>query len=574
MKKLLRFFSVRKSFTREIFVGLLLVASIPAIVAGTCLVELFRTQLEYNYSKEAAEQANQVSETLVNYLSGIELTTDKIITNNNIISNIYNSDSWEKNKAYTALYRTTEGLRNYAGFNVYDKDGNCVFTTEINGGIESLPTYWGILKTAFAHPEKMVIKRAVLPHNRDVLLQTTKSVFVNEECVGFVVVNIRESDLLFILDKTYDVSNGLSIIDSFYEEVYSTNSDAAVNLAKLVRERRFNDESLYKSGDSAEFIMESIGDTGLTLLLGKEPVLTDGITHTMWRVILLILVASMGLCLVVALFFSNFLSKPLKEMTKAMEKVKQGDLSTSISSNRQDELGQLSVQFDNMTAELKNYMELQVRQQQELNDSNIAMMQAQLNPHFLYNTLDTMKWVAKANQVPEIAKMSADLAQILRMSISETKFVTIKEEMELVEKYAEIQQIRFGGNFTFDAELPMELEDCIVPKLIVQPIVENAVIHGLKEMDRGHIFVNIYENDNELIIEVSDNGCGMDEAVIEKINTRNRENFKGHLGFYNVDTIIKLYYGDDYGVRAKRLEEGGTLVSITLPIDKRGDNND
>lgn len=569
MKRLLNFFSVRKSFAREIFVGLLFVSAIPAIVAGSSLVNLVKSQLEIRYEKDALEKATTVSDGMSSYIDEIDNIINRIISENNIIANIDNTDSWEKNKAYTALYQITEGFRNYAGFNVYNRDGQCIFTTESGGGIESLPTYWGILKTSYAHPEKMVIKRAVLPHNKDVLLQTTRSVFIEEDCVGFIVVNIRRADFERILDKVLDIPNGLSIIDSFYEEIYGTGYGAQRSLASIVREKMMNDENLYQNDDDREYIIQSIGDTGLTLILGKEPALTEGITNTMWSVIAAILVASMVLCLTVALFFSKHMSKPIKEMTEAMEKVRRGNLDTAINSRRQDELGELSKQFDSMTEELKNYMAMQVKQQQELNDSNIAMMQAQLNPHFLYNTLDTMKWVAKANQVPEIAKMSADLAQILRTSISENKFVTLKDEIELVGKYAEIQQIRFGGNFTFDVELPIELEDCIVPKLIVQPIVENAVIHGLKEQDKGHIFVNVYEESGTLCIDVSDNGCGISDEIIERINTRNRDNFKGHLGFYNVDTIIKLYYGEAYGLSAGRIAEGGTQIGITLPINKQ-----
>lgn len=574
MSKFINRLSIRKSFTGKMFASLVIVSAIPAILAGTLLVNLFRTQLEYEYEKDAREQAAAVSEAVCTYLEGTDAVIGKILSDDTIIKNIDNTDSWEKNRAYTALYSDTEGYRNTAGFNVYDKDGELVFTTENSGGIEALPTYFGILKIAYTHPEKLVIRRAVLPHNRDVLLQLTRAVYADEECVGFVVVNVRSEDFKQILDKTYDMANGLSIIDSFYEEIYSYNADITGNLATLVRDRRFRDESLNNSDDEFGFIVEKIGDTELILILGKEPVLTDSITKTMWNVVIVIVLASMILCLLVALVFSHAFSKPVREMTKAMDRVKKGDLDTLINSKRTDELGQLSDEFDRMTAELKNYMELQTRQQQEINDSNIAMMQAQLNPHFLYNTLDTIKWAAKANQVPDIAKMAADLAQILRMSISETKFVTLSEEIEFVEKYVEIQQIRFGGNFTFDVELPMELEDCIVPKLIVQPIVENAVIHGLKEQDKGHIFVNVFEKNECLTIEVSDNGVGIDEDVIARINSRNRENFRGHLGFFNVDTIIKLYYGENYGVKAERPAAGGTMISIILPVNKQGETND
>lgn len=194
-------------------------------------------------------------------------------------------------------------------------------------------------------------------------------------------------------------------------------------------------------------------------------------------------------------------------------------------------------------------MERQVQQQKQLNETQIAMMQAQLNPHFLYNTLDTMKWVAKANHIPELATLAAKLAKILRTSISSAQFITLKEEMDLVECYAQIQRIRFNGKFCFECRLPKELELILVPKLIVQPIVENAVIHGLADCEEGHILVEVYDGGDKVVIEVTDDGCGISQEVVDRLNSRSRERLKGHLGFYNVDTIIRLHYGRNMALR-------------------------
>ena len=197
-------------------------------------------------------------------------------------------------------------------------------------------------------------------------------------------------------------------------------------------------------------------------------------------------------------------------------------------------------------------------------------LQSQVNPHFLYNTLDTMKWVAKANHIPEIATLAAKLAKILRTSISSAQFITLREEMTLVESYAKIQKIRFNGKFDFCYEIAPETEEILVPKLIVQPIVENAVIHGLADADEGHIFVRAYLERKELVIEVSDDGCGISDEVIRRLGNRDKEQENGHIGFYNVDTIIRLYYGKDYGLRAERLAAGGTKVTIRIPVNGSG----
>lgn len=568
MKKIFKIRILKKSFKREIFTGLLLAACIPVLITSILLVNVFKSRLKKDYEKEVLVQIDSISSSLTTYFENIEKTINKICAEKKITSVIGNSDSWDNSKAYSKLYSITDSMRNTAGFNIFDINGNIVFTTESEVVIDSLPTYWGILKVSFTHPEKMIIKRCVLPEKEGIILQSAQAILEDEELIGFVVVNTKKTDIETILGKEQIESNELLLLDSFYEELFSSTKSVENNLAQLIRSRIFLHQSLHQIEDKITFFINDIGTTGLILVLGKDSVLTDDITRTMWGVIIVIGIFSLMLCLFGASIYSDYLSVPVKQMTDAMNKLKNGNLDVKINSSRQDELGQLSTQFDNMTLELKNYMELKEKHQQEINDSNIAMMQAQLNPHFLYNTLDTMKWVAKSNQVPVIAKMSSDLAQILRMSISEKKFITLKEEMELVEKYVEIQQIRFSQSFTYDVEFPMELEDCIIPKLIVQPIVENAIIHGLKETQKGSIFTNIYEENNCLIIEVSDNGCGIDEEIVRKINSRDRKDFKGHIGFYNVDTIIRLYYGENFGIKAKKNIEGGTTVCITMPVKK------
>ncbi len=163
----------------------------------------------------------------------------------------------------------------------------------------------------------------------------------------------------------------------------------------------------------------------------------------MYTVLLFMAAGSFLLSVGVAIGISSFLSKPIHVLHDAMDEVQEGNLDTHVDMERQDEFGELAENFNIMTKRISSYMEERVRREKELNETQIAMMQSQLNPHFLYNTLDTMKWVAKANHIPEIATLAAKLAKILRTSISSAQFITLQEEMTLVESYAKIQKIRF-----------------------------------------------------------------------------------------------------------------------------------
>ena len=197
--------------------------------------------------------------------------------------------------------------------------------------------------------------------------------------------------------------------------------------------------------------------------------------------------------------------------------------------------------------------------QRELNAAQIRLLQAQLNPHFLCNTLDTMKWISKINKVPEVALMSTDLADILRFGISPDQFVPLRREAEILERYIEIQKIRMSDAFTFSLSLPEALSDCLVPKMILQPLAENAILHGLEGIREGEITVEVREEAGMLRITVADNGRGLPE---EMDLSPGRE----HLGLYNVDTILRKHYGAGAGLELRNRPQGGAAVTAVLPV--------
>jgi two-component system sensor histidine kinase YesM len=266
------------------------------------------------------------------------------------------------------------------------------------------------------------------------------------------------------------------------------------------------------------------------------------------------------------MILSKNLTKQLEDISKAMVLVQKGKLDTRVPIDRNDEFGEVAKNFNDMTSELDNFLKSQISQQKRLNEANVAMLQAQLNPHFLYNTLDTIKWVAKANDVPVIATLSTKLAKILRTSISHKKFVTMKEEMDLIVSYMEIQNIRFEHRFNYKISLEDNVSILLVPKLIIQTIVENCLIHGFKGSEKGNILINGYKIEEKLFIEVIDDGIGICGDIVNRINNYNSTS-EGHIGLNNVKTIIMLYYGNEYGLVVENTNPG-TKVTITIPAER------
>lgn len=559
---------IRKSFRTELFLCFIVVALVPLVITGGFLVNVLKARLSRDYEKKTQEQMVSVESRMTGAFSEMERVAEEIISDAVIVDGINQTDRWLDTKAYNRLYAKTQNLREIAWFHVYDAQGVCRFSTSPSGAAVEMPVYWGLLKVARSHSQEMILRRGAWEQTADTAcLQGARAILdKNEDCLGFVVIDMTEAHFERILSGAYNEENGIAVLDSFWEDVYSTKMAKELSLAQILRSRRMAGENLRQVTDGMTFYIAPIGQTGLYLILGKEPVFTQDVTSMAIGVMMIMAAGSLILCVAAAVVMSNYLTAPVKKLSQAMSRMEGGDLDVQIGSGRKDELGQLSASFDGMTRQIRENLALQVKQQKELNDSNIAMMQAQLNPHFLYNTLDTIKWVAKANQVPELATMASGLAKILRTSISEAQFVSLSEEISLACAYMDIQKIRFNGNFSYDVELPMELEECMVPKMIVQPIVENAIIHGLKERENGHVFLNVYEEEETLCIEVYDNGRGMDEAILRLLRERSRESLRGHIGFYNVDAIIRLHYGTQYGLYAENQAEGGARVRLTLPI--------
>lgn len=546
---------MKKSFKTSLFISFLALALIVLTVSGGFLISAVEEKIEYDYEKESNQRLDDTDAVLKGFLDGIGDTINLISSDEQIVSSVNETDSWLVRKAYNRLYALTEGFREHATYYLYDNAGKSVLSTSALEVSHNQSVYWGIFKEAYTHPDKIIIRNARYEVMRnDSVICLAKAIVVDDECMGFVLSDISRNDLKAILEEVPSGGSEMVILDKFSDEVYSSTGEAIV----------FDDDFTYYT--------RTLEGYDFTLVTGKRDVFSESLKKTMMYVILAMAFVALALSFFVARIFSNRLMGPLDEMTRAMEKIREGDLSVQMNSLRADEFGQLSRDFDDMTRALKLYVELRERQQQELSESSIAMMQAQLNPHFLYNTLDTIKWIAKANHIPELAVMSSSLAKILRASISPDTFVPLESEIKLVDYYIQIQKIRFPGEFSYDAEVPMELEDVIVPKLILQPIVENAIVHGLRDKEDGYIFLNVYEQKGHLMIDIEDNGWGMDEEMLESLNARDAEKLRGHIGFYNVATIIKLHYGLNYGVYAANLKEGGVRVTIELPI-RHGEEN-
>ena len=281
---------------------------------------------------------------------------------------------------------------------------------------------------------------------------------------------------------------------------------------------------------------------------------------------------------IVALLFSRFMARsitlPIQKLRDSMKKVQEGDFSVSdVVVDSKNEIGSLTKSFDVMTHRIHELMEQNVHEQEEKRKSELKALQSQINPHFLYNTLDSIIWMAEGKKNEEVVLMTASLARLLRQSISnEEEVVPIANEVEYARGYLTIQKMRYKDKLEFQIEVDSSILYIPLIKLVLQPIIENAIYHGLKYKEsKGLLIVKGFMKDGNAVLQVIDDGVGMDEETLAHIYDKHKVNYHSNgVGVYNVQKRLKLYYGEDYGITYTSELGKGTTATITIPGRQEG----
>ncbi|HEX2986541.1 MAG TPA: sensor histidine kinase [Caproiciproducens sp.] len=280
---------------------------------------------------------------------------------------------------------------------------------------------------------------------------------------------------------------------------------------------------------------------------------------------------------IIALILSKAITRPVKMLETTMHKVEEGNFDVKSEIRTENEIGHLSKTFNVMISKIKLLMEAAVKNEEEKRKNEIKALQAQINPHFLYNTLDTIIWMSAGGKNEEVVEVTSALARLFRTSIDEGgSLVPLAIEIENIKSYLTIQKMRYKDKLTYRVEVPEELSFLKTPKLILQPIVENAVYHGIKMSETGgEIFISASTTARDLIITVQDSGVGMSAEQIENLFIKDKQDHSGMgIGVINVNNRIKLCFGERYGLFYSSVQGRGTKVDILLPRLEDGESED
>lgn len=299
-------------------------------------------------------------------------------------------------------------------------------------------------------------------------------------------------------------------------------------------------------------------------------ILMKNILFVSFVIILLLLMA-------VAIKFARTMTKPIEELIGRMRQVQKGDFSLAGMENsdwtsiQMDEVGQLRRTFRMMIQQINELITENYSKQITIKETQFKALQAQINPHFLYNTLESINWLAKSNGQPQISKMVESLGFLLRSSISlKETLITVGEELDIVMNYITIQRFRFEERLVFELDVAEDTRSLLLPKMTLQPLVENSIHYALESMlEPCHIRIWTKKEPGKLILVVEDNGPGMEASLLEQVRRGEAPTRGSGIGLSNIEERIVLAFGEGYGVSIESEIEKGTRISITIPDEMR-----
>ena len=314
-------------------------------------------------------------------------------------------------------------------------------------------------------------------------------------------------------------------------------------------------EILYYENQESSMVYEQMQSMNTQLIIASVVIL-----------VIFIIVAVLSVT-----FIPRTITRPVSKLRKVMEQAAKGDLTVRARLEHGAELKVLGDSFNTMICQNVLLIDRVREEQKNLREAELEILQMQINPHFLYNTLDTIVWLAEADRKEAVVDMVETLSEFFRSSLNGGKdIVTIAEESRHISSYLQIQSVRYQDILEYSIDLPADIDEVRIPKITLQPLVENALYHGIKNK-RGKGCIKVYgsRDREEAVIVIEDNGIGMKTERLEQVRRgiRYKDEEKDFYGLYNVNERIRLKFGEAYGLKIDSIYREGTKVEVHLPLE-------
>lgn len=552
----------RKYFKNEIKKAFIIYSLIPIMIISLVFYNFLFLQFRKYVDYENQKINNNIGLVIEEEFKAYEDSAIKIAEDNKI-HNILLKNTTVNTDIYEDFYEIVNARKIKSIFHIYNIKGESILSNVINktnaDSDENL-YMWGIFRKMNTSPTDtaMLLNRVQLNVNTRTIFTIGRAIVVDNKIIGFVVFDILENELNNIIHL--NSNDNVVITDKYNNNIISTNNALLDRIGKL---RKINDDEKLKilkserlNGNVYVYTFKSVSFIDNTYLLGEIFII----------VIFIILFA-------VLIYFANKIAisktKSVDKLLGAIISVQEGDLTNKVSIDTNDEFQLIGEYYNEMIIKIEELIEKNKEETMQATMSQIKLLESQFNPHFIFNTLEMLKYMIKVND-DSAEKVILSMSRILRYSIDNAIRNTILgEDIKYIQDYLMIQKFRFGSKFDYSINMNDECKMHIIPKLIIQPIVENSIKYGFESKDYLIVNVEVKIEKEGFMIYIIDNGDGISPERLLEINEilNGKDNSSSHMGLYNVKKRISLLYGEDYGLIIESDDGKGTKVTIKLPLN-------
>lgn len=570
------------SIRYTIFIYFTLTALAASVFIGVSLYTRLSGQMSSTIQEENQILINQVTRSMDSYLRTIMKLSDSLYYG--IVKNADLSDD-SINRDITLLYdNNKDNIENIA---LLSKQGmllEAVPAARLKSHVDVSEEDWfkeTLEKTEnihFSSPHVQYIFDSAGKQYRWVIsmsraVEITKGPYTDQ---GVLLIDMRYDGLEEFFDGVTLGNQGyVYLMDGDGEIIYHPMAQL---LHSGVRTENNLQAASYRDGNHQEVFegqerivtVKTVGYTGWKVV-GVMPVDGMSLNSIKTKLLVVFIVAFILFILsIINSYISSKITNPIKELEKSVKKIEEGDLNAEVPRDGSYEIRHLGESIQNMSRQIRKLMDDIVAEHESKRKSEFDTLQSQINPHFLYNTLDIIVWMIENEKQGDAVRAVTALARFFRISLSRGKsIITVADELEHVRNYLMIQHMRYKNKFTYSIEADEEVLELASLKLILQPLVENAIYHGMEFMDGdGEICIRAWRQNSELFLSVEDNGLGMTEEQVKRLfeDTEHVSSRRGSgIGVKNVNERIRLYFGSGYGLMIESEPDEGTKVTAHLP---------
>lgn len=598
-EKIHKRYSIKKGLKER--KGSLIIKIMAAIIIGVVLISQINILLVNKFSKDFFSEVygdsqekniEKIQEDLEEYFGSIEKTFDNISTSYDI--NMYysgkNSSSVDK---FIAMHNMQKSFQNAFESKL---SGTTVLLVSKEGEIsvnnnDVLTKDWKEIKQNEVFNEARKNNRKLCysyvdegftyaTKSSSIILGVKALRNMNNKLYGYGVILIPDSELDNFYRYGENQYNSISIIDSNGMIVSSTDKyqigETDTELQKITNEmleKEITVEKMEKNAKTNMVLCKKIPyvDYSLCFTVDANEAIESlyNISTLMWYIAIIT-----GAVLLVIYILVRRTMSPLRQLGRKMSYVAKGDFNQYAEVTGDGEIQELAKSYNRMLHDINHYVDSIIEIQKQKRQAEIHALQMQINPHYIYNTLTSIKWLIMQGDTVKSTKAIDAFIKLLRSTISKSdEYISVEEEIENLKNYMYINEIRYGEKIKTEFFISInEPDQLMIPKMILQPFIENAFFHGFPEGQNGEIFVCVREKAEKLIVEIIDNGVGMDERQVNELengkSSRKSEHFTG-IGINNIRDRLKLIYENQYELKIKSSLGEGTTVTVVLPIQHK-----